>query len=68
MARGRDPYWLTGTKWDGFCSKCNGSIRKGSRAFYYPNARTMLCDADACGGQASRDFNAAVADERSNVG
>ena len=38
-------------------------IKKGDDIFYFPNGHRVLCAAGACGGQASRDFEAAAADE-----
>lgn len=58
----RDPYWLT-SKYGGKCSKCGKAVRKGERIFYYPNTKSVLCAGDSCGGQASRDFEAARFDE-----
>lgn len=57
-----DPHWTTARMTDR-CRKCDQLVRKGDRMFYYPATRTVLCSADACGGQASRDFEAARFDE-----
>ena len=56
------PYWLT-VKYAGECSRCKKPISRGVTAFYYPKERTMLCNRDECGGQASRDLDAAKFDE-----
>jgi|TARA_Y100000310_G_scaffold315824_1_gene366851 hypothetical protein len=58
----RDPYWLT-AKFNSNCAKCETTIRKGQRAFYYPSSRTIYCEADDCGAHASRDFAACMFDE-----
>lgn len=62
--RNLDPYWLT-ARFNSKCSnpKCGREIKKGERAFYFPNGKSIRCDRDECGGQASRDFEAAKADE-----
>lgn len=58
----RDPYWLNLRRRD-VCAKCHAEMKPGERGFYYPNTKTILCDSDSCGGQASRDFAAAKFDE-----
>lgn len=55
----RDPYWLT-AKWEGTCH-CGGTIKKGQRAFYYPNGKRLLCA--PCSEKAAAEFAAAAADE-----
>ena len=62
-----DPYWLT-ARFPSKCSKCGCDIKKGARIFYYPRGKSALCEKDECGGQASRDFNAAKADEEFMTG
>lgn len=57
-----DPRWIT-VKYAAQCAKCETKIARGARAYYMPNGRRMLCAADACGGDASREFNAAAFDE-----
>lgn len=57
------PYWLTARR-AGHCSKCHREIRRGSRIFYYPTTRTVLCAGEHCGEQASREADAARFDER----
>ena len=59
-----DPRWIT-AKFDSTCGRreCQGPIKKGQRVFYYPSSRSCYCEKDECGGQASRDFEAAAADE-----
>ncbi len=64
--RNRDPYWLT-AKFNGNCSKCKATIRKGQRAFYYPSSKTIYCESDDCGGAASRDFESMRFDETSGA-
>lgn len=59
-----DPRWIT-AKFDSVCTRkdCGEIIKKGERCFYYPSARSCYCQKDDCGGQASRDFEAAAHDE-----
>ena len=57
-----DPRWIE-ARYPGRCHQCGREITKGARAFYYPKGRTLFCEADACGGAASRDFEAAAMDE-----
>lgn len=64
FTQNRDPHWIDHCYRDAACARCHASITRGSRIFYYPNGATVYCAADACGGQASRDFNAAAADEK----
>ena len=58
----RDPYWLQ-TKFNSNCSRCKATIRKGARAYYYPNSKSILCDSDDCGGDAARQFESMRFDE-----
>lgn len=59
-----DPRWIRAS-FDSTCSRkgCAKPIKKGEDVFYYPSSRTCYCKADDCGGQASRDFDAAAQDE-----
>lgn len=57
-----DPRWLT-VRYPGKCARCARPIHKGSRAYYYPADKTLLCDAGACGIAAERDFRSMAADE-----
>ena len=59
----RDPYWIESVRYTGECSRCKTPILKGTRAFYYPNGKRLLCSSDHCGGTASREFDSAVFDE-----
>ncbi len=61
-ARGRDPFWLE-ARYPGMCSACNRTVRAGERAFYYPNSKSLFCEASGCGGMASADFEAARFDD-----
>lgn len=45
-----DPYWIT-ARFISKCSRCERSIKKGERIFYYPASRTALCSGDGCGMQ-----------------
>ena len=62
--KARDPYWIT-AKRNGECSGCEAPVKKGERAFWYPNGRKILCG--RCGEAASREFDAAVWDEENNT-
>lgn len=57
-----DPKWIT-AKFSGKChaTTCHALIRKGERIFYYPSSKSARCQ--ACGEAASREFDAAKADE-----
>ena len=57
-----DPRWID-TRYPATCRQCGKPIKRGDRAFYYPRTRALYCEADDCGGQADRDFNAAAMDE-----
>ena len=54
-----DPYWMV-AKFPGVDSK-GRPVRKGDKVFYYPRTKVMLTGPEA--EQASRDFDAAKADE-----
>ena len=56
-----DPYWIT-CRYPGKCSGCGAEIPKGKRAFRY-KCGSLYCDTPDCGQAASRDFDAAAADE-----
>lgn len=58
----RDPYWLE-CRSNLKCARCGAEIKRGDRAFYFPNTRTLHCEGDDCGGQSARDFEAARFDE-----
>jgi hypothetical protein len=64
---GRDPYWLD-ARFDGKCAgdkgACQVAIRKGERAFYYPNSRMILAKACGHADAAAADFNSCLFDER----
>ena len=57
-----DPRWMN-IRYPTTCENCGRQIKKGDPAFYYPRTRALYCEADDCGGQASRDFHAAAMDE-----
>jgi hypothetical protein len=59
----RDPYWLA-ARYPGTCHRCEGKISKGEQVFYYPNGKRLFCKAESCGGECSREFQAAAFDER----
>ena len=65
MAKSRsDPRWIN-VKFNGSCGRCKSVIRRGERAFYYPQDRSLYCERENCGQAASRDFRAHVFDEES---
>ena len=49
-----DPHWIT-AHYDGKCSECGTEIKKGDRAFYFPNGKKILCEA-VCGRAAHERF------------
>lgn len=57
-----DPYWLT-VRFAGTCHTCGRPIKRGERAFYYPNGKHLFCEAPACGQAAAADFHACAEDE-----
>jgi hypothetical protein len=65
--RARDPYWLT-AKFNSVCGKpgCNQPIKRGERAFYYPNTKTILADSCGHAGAASADFESHAFDDDNN--
>ena len=58
----RDPYWLQ-ARFPAVCAGCGAHIAPGANAFYYPNSRTLFCNADGCGQQEARNLAAAMQDE-----
>jgi hypothetical protein len=58
-----DPYWMT-ARYPGTCRQCGRTIKRGERAFYYPNGKHLFCATGRdCGQVASADFDAAANDE-----
>lgn len=57
-----DPKWIS-AKFDSSCSCCKRAVKRGNQVFYNPSSRTVSCDAEECGKQESRDFDAAKFDE-----
>lgn len=55
-----DPRWMT-ARYSSTCSKCDGSIKKGTQIWWYPKGRIAYCE--SCGETDARVFDAAVADE-----
>ncbi len=57
-----DPYWLI-ARYPGRCTNgsCQGHIHPGSKAFYYPKGKFILCA--KCGEAASREFDMLAMDE-----
>jgi len=54
-----DPYWLT-ARYPGKCAKCGRAFTKGTDIFRYKDGTIY---ADTCAEAASREFEAAAADE-----
>lgn len=61
-----DPRWIA-VRFDGKCVRCKRQIHLGERAFYYPNDRSLYCEAEGCGKAASREFSAQAFDEDNNT-
>ena len=59
----KDPLWIK-AKFLSVCCRCKRQIKKGDKAFYYPNSKTIYCESDSCGKQEERDFAANMFDER----
>jgi hypothetical protein len=64
---GQDPYWTT-AKFEGRCGfqGCDQVLRRGDRAFYYPNTRKILAVPCGHAEAASADFDSHRADEDNN--
>jgi hypothetical protein len=60
-----DPRWIN-VKFDGACVRCKRPIRRGERAFYFPEDRLLYCEREECGKAASREFGARAFDEDNN--
>lgn len=58
----KDPRWIK-ARFPGECPRCEALVKRGDNIFFYPNGNRILCSGEECGGQASRDFDAAVQDE-----
>lgn len=58
----QDPHWLT-ARFTSKCHHCAQPIRKGARAFYYPNGRKIYGEACGCAAPRSAEFEAAAQDE-----
>jgi hypothetical protein len=63
LYRSSEPYWTT-AKFTSKCEHCSKPVTKGQRIFYFPNSRTVLCAAEDCGDQASRQLDAEKFDQR----
>ena len=61
-----DPHWIA-VRFEGECVRCKRPIRPGERAFYYPECRSLCCEAAECGRAASREFTAGASDEENNT-
>ena len=61
----RDPRWIE-VRFEGECAKCKRPIRRGERAFFYPEDRALYCDGEECGKAATRDFAAHAFDDGNN--
>jgi hypothetical protein len=51
-----DPHWID-LRYPAVCRNCGKQMRRDDRAFYYPSDKSMFCDAEGCGQNASRDFH-----------
>ena len=58
----RDPHWIT-LRHDGACTGCAKPVKRSSRAFYYPNGKSLFGQDCGCGEQKQNEFDAALADE-----
>jgi hypothetical protein len=58
----KDPRWTTSRR-TSRCRTCNQLMQPGARIFLYPATGAVFCEADGCGKQAARDFEAAAFDE-----
>jgi hypothetical protein len=61
-----DPRWIN-VRFEGECVHCKLQIRRGERAFYYPEDHSLYCEAEECGKAASREFSARAFDEENNT-
>jgi hypothetical protein len=61
-----DPRWIT-VRSESICTRCRRRIYAGDRAFYYPEDRSLYCQAQECGKAASREFSARALDEENNT-
>ena len=61
-----DPRWITVKFKGNTCVRCKRSIHPGEPAFYYPEDRSLYCEAEDCGKAASREFSARTFDEEDN--
>lgn len=62
-----DPRWITVRFKGNACAGCNRPIHPGERAFYYPEDRSLYCEAEDCGKTASREFAARAFDDEQNT-
>ena len=46
MKGNNSPRWIT-ARFDSRCNNCQKAIKKGVKAFYYPNDKYILCE--SCG-------------------
>jgi len=58
-----DPRWITVKFKGNTCVRCKRSIHPGEPAFYYPEDRSLYCEAEDCGKAASREFSARAFEE-----
>ena len=61
-----DPRWLDSVRYPAVCTRCGKPIKRGDRAFYYPNGRHLYCDGPGCGQDCAADFQSAAEDEYLN--
>jgi len=55
MAKYRSDLRWINARFDGSCVRCRCVIRRGDKAFYYPQERSLYCERENCGEAASRD-------------
>ena len=60
----KDPRWIK-ARFNSKCEKCQGPIKKGEQAYYFPNGKSIQCH--ECGTAAEGEFNAAAWDEENNT-
>jgi hypothetical protein len=61
MTYKNDPRMIT-AKFSSVCTKCNGSIKKGTPIYYWPADRKVFCP--QCGKVPYQEFLSSVADEQ----
>ena len=52
------PFWRAAED-PGECANCGSAIDPGARVLYFPSYRSMLCEREKCGGEATKELDAA---------